>query len=191
MSDARQGIDVMPLSKILITITYNLPRNKRSAQISNNALDADFKSNVLHIVRKMSDSLMVLNFIGLSLALPTLALMTTLSINHVTIDSLFHPVLVSFTAGSITSGLLLCLARRKWFTLTSEDVLVTKVVFLMQVMLVVQAMVTSTMDFMGRWSGISSHFSKWLVRTIYHIYQFYTNPVLTNSAIERLLYGLE
>ena len=92
---------------------------------------------------------MAFNFLGMSLVLPTLALFATIHIydtEYPTIHDVLHPTLVPFSAGLITAGFLLFIARKQLLKLNNCDVLLTKLMLLWQLLIVSQALISATVN---------------------------------------------
>ena len=67
-----------------------------------------------HVSRLVGGLLLAFNFLGMSLVLPTLALLATIHVygmEYQTLHDVLHPTLVPFSAGLITAGFLLLVAR--------------------------------------------------------------------------------
>ena len=92
---------------------------------------------------------MAFNFLGMSLVLPTLALFATIHFygtKHQTLHDVLHPTLVPFSAGLITSGFLFFISRKQLLKLNYIDVLLTKLMILWQLLIVFQALLSTTID---------------------------------------------
>jgi len=91
--------------------------------------------------------LLAFNFLGMSLVLPTLALLATIHVygmEYQTLHDVLHPTLVPFSAGLITAGFLLLVARKQLLKLNHIEILLTKLIILWQLLIVLQSLISAT-----------------------------------------------
>ena len=83
----------------------------------------------------------------MSFLLPTIVLLASLHHDLVSFDVLLlHPALVPFSGGLIVGVLLLMVARKRLFSLSAYDILATKIVLLLQFLIVLQSITLALVD---------------------------------------------
>ena len=95
--------------------------------------------------------LLAVNFFGMALLLPTVALIDGILNNRVSIDSILFTTLVPFTISNIIGGFLFMTARRRVLKLSPHEILATKVILLFQILVIVQALESSIVDLILRY----------------------------------------
>ena len=95
--------------------------------------------------------LLAVNFFGMGLLLPTVALIDGILNNRVSLDNVLFSTLVPFTASTIIGGFLFMTARGRVLKLIPHEILATKVILLFQILVIVQALESSIVDLILRY----------------------------------------
>ena len=101
------------------------------------------------VSRMVGGLLLAFNFLGMSLVLPTLALLATIHVygqDYQTVHDVLHPTLVPFMVGLITAGFLLLVARTQLMKLNNIEILLTKLIILWQLLIVLQSLISATVN---------------------------------------------